>query len=250
MVLFHICTTDRALAMAYPCTSSFKVDWEVLQTRISVRCRRCKNCLKARQFQWMLRAAREQMRSRRNWLVTLTFGPKSRTEILTAASGMSGSRDQSARLVSASGWYVQTYLKRLRADGFGFRYLFIAEPHLNGFPHWHGIIHDQLGNTSMLQIMKKDKRTGERRPAVVCPDLEKQFAAGFVDTELVRDLGAIRYVTKYIAKGRFGRIRASARYGADELVESDNGNVIGPNTGASELGATVNGDAMSPYARE
>ena len=211
--------------MAYPCTSSFKVDWEVLQTRISVRCRRCKNCLKARQFQWMLRAAREQMRARRTWLVTLTFGPKSRSEILSAANAMPESKNQQARLVEAAGWYVQTYLKRLRADGFRFRYVFIAEPHLDGFPHFHGLVHDQLGNTRMLQIMKRDKRTKERRSCVVCPDLETQFKNGFVDTELVRDLGAIRYVTKYIAKGRFGRIRASASYGADELVESDSGNV-------------------------
>jgi len=229
--------------MAYPCTSSFKVDWEVLQTRIRVRCRRCKNCLKARQFQWMVRAAREQMRSQRSWLVTLTFGPKSRSEILAAASGMAESKNQQARLVEAAGWYVTTYLKRLRADGFRFRYVMIAEPHRDGFPHFHGIIHDQLGNTSMLRILKKDKRTGERRPCVVCPDLEKQFSNGFVDTELVRDLGAIRYVTKYIAKGRFGRIRASASYGAEELGDSDSGNVAIPNTTLPIGSESGNGDA-------
>lgn len=234
--------------MAYPCTSSFKVDWEVLQTRISVRCRRCKNCLLARQHLWMVRAAREQMRAPRHWLVTLTFGPKSRHEILTAASGKAKSKSQPTRLVEASGWYVQTYLKRLRGDGFRFRYMFVAEPHLNGFPHWHGIIHDQLGNTPGLPIMKKDKRTGERRPAIVCPALEKQFSHGFVDTELVRDLGAIRYVTKYIAKGRFGRIRASARYGADELGESDSGSVLDSHRhlDGSESGGDSGVEWMSP----
>lgn len=229
--------------MAYPCTSSFKVDWEVLQTRIKVRCRRCKNCLHARQFQWMVRAAREQMAAKRSWLVTLTFGPKSRHEILNAANAMSESKDQQDRLVQSAGWFVTNYIKRLRADGFRFRYVFIAEPHRDGFPHFHGIVHDQLGNTSMLPITKKDKKTGERRLAVVCPDLEKQFKNGFVDTELIRDLGAIRYVTKYIAKGRFGRIRASALYGAEDMKASDSVNVAIPPDCQQSLAEAGNGDA-------
>lgn len=214
--------------MAYPCTSSFKVDWEVLQTRISVRCRRCKNCLLARQFQWQLRAAHEQMRARRTWFITLTFGPKSRSEILSAASAMPKSTDQQARLASAAGWYVSTFLKLVRSRGFVIRYLMIPEPHRDGFPHFHGLIHDQLGTTQGVQILKRDRRTGERRLCVVCPTLEKEFTYGWVDTELVRDLGAIRYVTKYIAKGRFGRIRASARYGALEPVDNDSGSVCVP----------------------
>lgn len=207
--------------MAYPCTSSFKVDWEVLQTRISVRCRRCKNCLLARQFQWQLRAAREQMSAKRTWFVTLTFGPRTRGKILNAANARSKSQTQQARLAAAGGWYVATYMKRLRAAGFGVRYLWVPEPHGDGFPHFHGLVHDQLGNTSMLPVHKRDKRTGERRLVAVCPELEDDWKVGFVDTELVRDLGAIRYVTKYIAKGRYGRIRASARYGADAVGQSD-----------------------------
>lgn len=212
--------------MAYPCTSSFKVDWEVLQTRISVRCRRCKNCLEARRWRWMVRAARETMRSRRTWFVTLTFGPKARASVLTAANAPEARASQQARLASAAGWYVQTFLKRVRARDFEVRYMFAPEPHLDGFPHFHGLVHDLRGDLSSRLVLKRDKRTKERRLVAVCPDLENAFDAGWVDTEQVRDMGAIRYVTKYIAKGRYGRIRASARYGADEPDESDSESVL------------------------
>jgi len=204
--------------MAYPCTNSYTVDWEVLQTRTKIRCRRCENCMKARRHQWMVRAAREQVHAKATWFVTLTYGPLSRQKILETASELPRSHSQQTRLVLASGWYVSSYIKRLRSADFGFRYLMVPEPHRDGFPHYHGLIHDQLGTLGRKMVLKKDKRTGERRPVFVCPEIEEVFGYGFVDSELVRDKGAIAYVTKYIAKGRFGRIRASRGYGGEHLL--------------------------------
>lgn len=192
--------------MSYPCTSSFNVDWEVLQTRIRVRCRRCENCMLARRHKFMIRAAREQIRAKHTWFVTLTFGPRRRSAILAAASRLDHRKDQSARLVQASGWYVTTFTKRLRAAGFDFRYLFVAEPHRDGFPHYHGLLHDQSS-------------------ALSWDGISDEWNAGYSVVKLVRDVGAIRYVTKYIAKGRYGRIRCSSGYGAEDRVSdpaSDN----------------------------
>lgn len=181
-----------------------------------MRCRRCPECLKARQHQWVIRAAREQMRAKRSWFVTTTFGPKCRAAVLSGASSLDGELSQQARLVRASGWFVSGFFKRLRKAGFAVRYVMIPEPHGDGFPHWHGLIHEADEQFVEKLIMKKDKKTGQYRPAICSPEIESTWNLGWCDTEKVRDAGAIRYVTKYMAKHRYGKIRASIAYGADE----------------------------------
>lgn len=169
----------------------------------------------------MCRAAREQVRAKRTWFVTFTFAPRTRATILAQAT-QDGRGSQVDRLIRHAGWFVSTYTKRLRKAGFRFRYIVIAEPHADGFPHFHGIVHDQLGNTSVKEVWKRDpRRPGLWKKLLVCPELETAWSAGYVETELVRDLGAIRYITKYLAKGRFGRVRSSLGYGA-EIGESEN----------------------------
>jgi len=144
----------------------------------------------------MIRAAREQITAKKTWFVTLTFGPKRRAAILMAASAMSEKLSQSERLARAAGWYVQTFTKRLRKSGFEVRYLWVPEPHLDGFPHFHGLVHDQRGDLTWEA-------------------LNSAWSAGFSVLKLVRDGGAIRYVTKYIAKARYGRLRSSQSYGTE-----------------------------------
>lgn len=187
--------------MAYKCTSKAAVKYEALCAWIYVRCRKCENCLKARRHVFQIRAAREQMKAKATWFVTLTFGPERRARIFRLASEMENSLSQQDRLVRASGWYVTKFIKRLRKAGFEFSYMMVAEPHRDGFPHYHGIIHDQRGTLRWAA-------------------LDAKWSAGYSVIKLVRDIGAIRYVTKYIAKGRFGRIRCSQKYGDEPVGET------------------------------
>lgn len=200
--------------MAYNCESPRAQRYEALQTYIGVRCRKCSSCLKARQWLWRIRAAREQVAAKHTWFVTLTFGRNARARILADASSRDDGASQADRLTRAAGWFVGNYCKRLRKSGFKVRYVWFAEPHANGFPHFHGLIHDQTGTLSEAQ-----------RAAIVAEQLgplESAWSAGSQVVVLpVRDGGAIFYVTKYIAKGRFGRIRASASYGGEQsLIEA------------------------------
>lgn len=113
---------------------------------------------------------------------------------MAAASADERDVQPTKRLVSASGFYVSAYAKSLRKTGFTIRYIFVPELHRNGFPHWHGLVHDLGGNLAY-------------------DDLDAAWVGGFHVTKLVRDARALRYVTKYLSKYRIGRVRASINYG-------------------------------------
>jgi len=115
------------------------------------------------------------------------------------ASTASIGSSQTGRLVASSGWYVGKFLKRLRASGHGIRYLMVPEPHANGFPHYHGLVHDVVGSTRI-------------------DDLVGEWDYGFSVVKHVRDANACKYVCKYLSKERFGRVRASRQYGGDDLT--------------------------------
>lgn len=146
----------------------------------------------------MCRAAWEQSRSKATWFFTFTYGPLARANILSRAHALEdGRRSQSERLCRAAGTYVAAYMRRLRKGGLRVKYLAVPEPHRDGFPHWHGLVHDLDGNA--------DWET-----------LTHGWSHGWSVFKIVRDVGAIGYVTKYIAKERYGRIRASIKYGDRE----------------------------------
>lgn len=110
------------------------------------------------------------------------------------------------RLVTAAGRYITTYTKTLRKRGFQFRYIFVPELHRDGFPHFHGLIHDQGPDL------------------IKWADLAACWVAGFQVSKAVRDARALRYVTKYLSKDRLGRVRASLNYGArdgDQLLPGE-----------------------------
>lgn len=154
--------------------------------------------MRLRQWAWTARAAHEQTFAKRTWFITLTYGPNRRSAIMARAteSRVAGSEKTAVeRLTTAAGWYVSNYCKTLRKRGFEFRYIFVPELHRDGFPHWHGLIHDQTG------LMK-------------WADLTEAWSAGFSVCKLVKDAKALRYVTKYLCKDRLGRVRASLGYGA------------------------------------
>lgn len=145
----------------------------------------------------MSRAAHEQTFAKKTWFITLTYKPALRSAIMRQASLNDRKKPEHA-LVDASAGYVTKYFKRLRKAGFVFRYLCIPELHRDGFPHWHGLIHDQRGD-------------------LLWKDLSRFWCSnGFSVFEIVKDANAIRYVTKYVSKTMQGRIRASKGYGETE----------------------------------
>lgn len=142
----------------------------------------------------MARAAHEQAFAKRTWFVTLTFAPKQRHAIMSAASADVSEKATGERLISAAGRYVSAYVKTLRKRGFALRYIFVPELHRDGFPHYHGLIHCD--------------------DSLLWDDMTNAWSAGWSVVKLVRDANAIRYVTKYLSKAKLGRVRASICYGA------------------------------------
>lgn len=183
------------------CSSPFRVKWAVVEEFISVRCRRCEGCMRVRQYSWMARAAHEQAFAKNTWFITWTYRPSVRKSVQQRASelGKDCSHTVTQRLVAAAGEYVSDTVKRLRKGGFAFRYLCVPELHRDGFPHWHGLIHDLDGDLNHEV-------------------LTAAWREGWSVVKLVRDANALRYVTKYLSKERLGRVRASLSYGEPRLV--------------------------------
>jgi len=151
--------------------------------------------MRMRQWAWTARAAHEQVFAKKTWFITLTYGPVRRREIFASASAADRDLDPEQRLIAAAGVYVAGYIKTLRNRGFAFRYLCVPELHRNGFPHFHGLIHDSRGDMAWRDVA------------------EPWVQNGFIVAKLVQDAKALRYVTKYLAKYRLGRIRSSLKYG-------------------------------------
>lgn len=191
------------------CLTPLSVKWAPTGGYISIRCRKCRGCLLVRQYIWIVRAAHEQAFAKRTWFVTLTFRPAERSSAMSRASALGGEKSAQNRLVRASGIAVSRYFKRLRKSGFALRYLCVPELHRDGFPHWHGLVHDLSGNLTWK-------------------DLSHGWTSGFSVCKLVKDEKAIRYVTKYLSKDTHGRVRASLRYGESELDREMKASAIGP----------------------
>lgn len=186
--------------LKYRCASPHAVWWPALCDIIRVRCRRCSGCLAVRETHWVMAAAREQVRAHKTWFITLTFRPADRLQVHSDASALrqiSPTATQAQRLARAAGYAVTRYLKRLRKAGFAFRYLIVAEPHRDGFPHFHGVIFDQ----------RQSEGFGEA--------LATQWDAGFTKVAAVKDARALRYVCKYLSKENYSRVRASKKFGDD-----------------------------------
>lgn len=159
-------------------------------------------CMRARQYSWMARAAHEQAFAHATWFLTFTFRPSERVAVAQAASsaGQQSTKSSTKRLVAAAGDYVSAYMKSLRKADFAFRYVCVPELHQDGFPHFHGLIHDLRG-TMTWEV------------------LTDSWSAGFSVVKIVRDANALRYVTKYLSKEYIGRVRASLNYGSPQPVE-------------------------------
>lgn len=184
----------RPCAAHLRCTSPIRVKWDADSRYIDVRCKRCRGCLLVRQYTWIVRAAHEQAFSKKTWFITLTFRPAERATAMRRASKMAEHHSPQARLIRATGLPITRSIKSLRKAGFAFRYILVPELHRDGFPHWHGLVHDLRGDLTWKA-------------------LATSWSSGFSVIKLVKDEKAIRYVTKYLCKETFGRVRASLRYG-------------------------------------
>lgn len=180
----------------FRCKSPMRVAWDGDAPYIDVRCRRCEACLLVRQWSWIVRAAREQVMAHTTWFTTFTYNRVARARVFAGASQLDPKLAPEARLVRASGAAVTAYWKSLRKAGFEFRYVCVPELHRDGFPHWHGLVHSQSDDLEWR-------------------DLNHSWTSGFSVVKRVADIKAIKYVTKYLAKDRVGRVRSSRAYGAD-----------------------------------
>ena len=98
-----------------------------------VRCRKCVNCMRMRQRQWMYRGAVEYITSQRTWFGTLTWSGKDAPDYNE----------------------VKKYFKRLRKAHGSFRYLCTEElGDKNKRLHWHILLHCS-DNMSWREISSK-----------------------------------------------------------------------------------------------
>lgn len=177
---------------------------------MDVRCRKCAGCLKARAALWRIRMVHEIAMAERTWFGTLTLNPHNRFTVVSRArlrldrGGTDLDRleadERFAELVKETNPALTKFFKRVRkASGSKLRYILVSEPHKDGFPHWHCLIH-------------------EREGAVTVRELQSQWLGGFSNFKLVDQSESDKqafYVAKYLAKEARTRVRASLGYGCD-----------------------------------
>lgn len=180
----------------------------VLTVHVKVRCRKCFPCLRAKERLWMARSIHEVRSASRTWFGTLTVGPDRRFWAKCKATNTVlqrrceafeklSPRERTRALDAEISPEITRWLKRVRkASSAPLRYLLVCEPHKDGFPHYHLLLHE-LGQPV-------GKRT-----------LQEKWGWGFSRFTLVES-GSVReamYACKYLTKSPQTRIRASRRYG-------------------------------------
>lgn len=170
---------------------------------IKVPCRKCDACLRARARLWRNRAATEIRRSARTWFGTFTLSPENHYVMLCRASlpvGHSPEDEFKARHAEVSKELTK-YWKRVRKQSnSALRYILVAERHKNGLPHYHALIHEI---SPFLPVRHST--------------LSEQWQLGYTNFKLIETAQHAGYVTKYLSKDAVARVRASRRYGMDDL---------------------------------
>lgn len=170
---------------------------------IEVPCRMCSNCLAARRNLWAFRAKQEHAEAVRTWFGTLTLRPEEHFKCVAhyiAGGGDTAQLDASEQFAMRHKYisrWITLYLKRVRKEsGAECRYLFVAEAHKSGLPHYHCLLH-------------------ELSPAHAIPKslLQRQWWHGYSAFKLVSEERQLWYVAKYLAKDSRARVRASVLYG-------------------------------------
>jgi len=178
-----------------------------LWLEISVPCRRCARCLRRRAMKWRKAALSELERASRTWFCTFTLTQHVQFMLMCRASKAEANRsnrfeefsgsDRFRSMCSAFGPDLTRFLKRVRKNsGAKIRYLFVAEAHKSGLPHWHALMHE-VDPTRPLR-----KRS-----------IEDAWGYGFTNCRLVSDEAPAWYVCKYLTKDVATRVRSSLHYG-------------------------------------
>lgn len=178
-----------------------------LELNLHTRCRRCDKCRQARSSEWSFRATQETALSQRTWFATLTLSPAAHARALAEARVREDRQgvdfdslprnEQFALLHRAISVEITKYLKRVRFESkANIRYLFVAEAHKSGLPHYHALVHERPGS-----------------PPVLYKTLQDQWHLGFSQFKLAKDPRAAAYLCKYLSKDAAARVRASVGYG-------------------------------------
>lgn len=174
--------------------------------QLTARCRKCEKCLKLRAQSWAARCRAEISVSRRTWFATLTYRPEARYLAELRARQALGRRGTDFDQLSGNEQFqalhnvmqrdVTLMLKRLRKAGAVFRYLLVLEPHKDGQPHYHLMIH-------------------ETAEPIRYATLKEQWSLGFSQFKLLEtdEPKAAWYAAKYLSKHQASRVRASLKYG-------------------------------------
>lgn len=178
-----------------------------LYADLTVPCRACAACLRARRRLWTQRAIVETRSSARTWFVTLTLSPDAHVlmryralQRLRRASvniDVLTEDEQQAEVHNEIGAEITKYIKRVRKNSAApMRYLCAAEKHKSGLPHYHLLIHEQFNDKPIRW-----------------KTLAQAWRLGFGTWKLVDDSLSVAYVCKYLSKSTRARVRASCRYG-------------------------------------
>lgn len=198
--------TDVDYAPEWGWTAGFRGSPRIATAYVSVRCRRCRECLRARAKLWTARAVDEIAASERTWFVTLTLSPDAQFHyrcVADRAAQVGGSRwhslsadEQFKDRVKAINPELTRFIKRVRKNsGASLRYLLVSEAHKSGDPHFHMLLHEH-GGTATKRVIEQAWRLGFSKPKLVDNDPK-----------------AAVYVCKYLTKSVLARLRSSARYG-------------------------------------
>ena len=208
------CSSPRYVEVSY--TDQHRSKWRTWRGNVeySVACRQCRNCLERRRRHWQARIVKELRQADRSWFGTLTIEPENaflaslraqkemaRREVLW--TDMTEKERFNATVNALSG-DITLFLKRVRKNsGAHVRYCLVAESHKSGVPHFHAVIHHRV-----VPVRHKT--------------LKDAWRLGFSDFKLVDENTKVaRYIAKYLAKALGSRVRASARYGDNDLSHSE-----------------------------
>lgn len=179
---------------------------------MTMRCRKCPECLRLRAHQWTTRASIELGRAPRTWFGTMTLSPDMHLRCQQIAHRSLGRKgddfdalspdEQFAERHRVISRWLTLWVKRVRkaAGADRLRFMVVCEAHQSGLPHYHALIHEVVAFA-----------TNER-------ELRNQWFYGFSKFRLVYTdedgTGKVAwYMAKYLTKSTRARVRASCSYG-------------------------------------